>query len=489
MMSEERLELPEAFVQKMRRLLGQEYEAFAESYEGDRVQGLRINPQKTGWIHATQEMAARFGLSKVPWAREGYYYDHETRPGKHVFHDAGVFYIQEPSAMAAVELLDPQPGERILDLCAAPGGKTTQIGGRLSGQGFLFTNEIHPARAKVLSQNVERMGISNSVVSSEEPAALAGRFPCFFDRILVDAPCSGEGMFRKDPEARGQWSPEHVRVCARRQKEILDEAALMLKPGGRLVYSTCTFSPEEDEGTVEGFLRRNPDFSVEPMNICLPLSPGRPSWTDGGDPSLAQTFRIWPHEARGEGHYLAVLKKDPDSPDLGIRKPDMPSCVKDPKVLDAWRTFLEEALTEEGVSAFGEDTNRHLILFGDQLYRLPPEMPDLKGLRILRPGLHLGTLKKNRLEPSHGLALCLKREQVRRWVSYNPQEPELLAYLRGETLPAMQPPEAGRTSSARRAGSSENGWTLVLADSYSLGWAKQAAGTLKNHYPKGLRRS
>ena len=274
----ERPELPEAFLTKMRGLLGQEYELFLESYGREKAQGLRINPLKAGDEEAVRRLEARFGLRPVPWAREGYYFDKSLRPGKHVFHDGGVFYIQEPSAMAAVELLDPRPGERILDLCAAPGGKTTQIGGRLMGKGFLLSNEYHPARAKILSQNVERMGIANAVVTNQEAGALAQRFPCFFDKVLVDAPCSGEGMFRKDPEARAQWSLENVDMCAARQGEILSKAAAMTRPGGRLVYSTCTFSPEENEGSVHSFLRQNPEFSVERVEGGRALSPGRPQW-------------------------------------------------------------------------------------------------------------------------------------------------------------------------------------------------------------------
>lgn len=474
----EKPELPEAFLTKMRGLLGQEYKSFLESYEGEKTQGLRINPLKAG-KEDVQRLEARFGLRAVPWAGEGYYFDRDLRPGKHPFHDAGVFYIQEPSAMAAVELLDPRPGDRVLDLCAAPGGKTTQIAGRLMGRGFLLSNEHHPARARILSQNVERLGIANAVVTNQEAGMLARRFPCFFDKVLVDAPCSGEGMFRKDPEARAQWSPENVALCAVRQGEILDQAAAMVRPGGRLAYSTCTFSPEENEGSVSAFLRRNPEFSIDKGEEGRMLSPGRPRWVLGGGEDLAFTFRIWPHLTEGEGHYVAVLKKDGAAGNLsfgrdGRKKEKRPPYVRDRQVREIWRSFARETFTEKGLETFGGDLEEQMVLFGDQLYWIPKEMPDYEGLRVLRAGLHLGSLKKNRFEPSHSLALYLKKDQVKRKEARDARSPELEAYLRGESIR----PENGQ----------ENGWTLMLAEDYSIGWAKQVGETLKNHYPKGLRR-
>lgn len=470
--------LPEPFLIKMEMLLGEEYQSFLQSYNTERAQGLRLNPLKVFGEEEKAKLVSMFGLRKVPWAREGYYYSRETRPGRHAFHEAGAFYIQEPSAMAVAELLDPRPGEKVLDLCAAPGGKTTQIGGRLLGQGFLLSNEIHGLRAKILSQNVERMGIANAVVANEAPGNLAGYFPCFFDKIVVDAPCSGEGMFRKDEEARNQWSPENVTMCAERQADILDEAAVMLKPGGRLVYSTCTFSPEENERNIEGFLRRNHEFSIEHIGASKELSPGRADWSEGGMEALKDTFRIWPHMTEGEGHYLAVLKKDPDAEDLSTRKIAKPAYVKDRQIKECWRTFAKETFTETGLNAFGEDREKHLVLFGEQLYLIPEEMPDFQGLKILRPGLHLGTLKKNRLEPSHALALHLKKEQVKRWESMEEESPKLEAYLRGEVLRPDTKENPCR----------DKGWVLMLAGHYSIGWARQVGDVLKNHYPKGLRR-
>lgn len=451
--------LPEAFLKKMKGLLGTEYDAFLESYETERAYGLRQNPLKMTDAEET-------GLKSVSWCKEGYYYDPADRPGRHPYHEAGVYYIQEPSAMAVVELLDPKPGDLVLDLCGAPGGKSTHAAGRLGGEGMLVCNEIHPARARILSQNIERMGVTNAVVTNEDAGRLTGYFPEFFDKIIVDAPCSGEGMFRKDELARTEWSEDHVMLCAARQQEILDHAEKMLKPGGRMVYSTCTFSPEEDESAVARFVERHPEMSIEPVTGRAGLSAGRPEWSSIPCKDLEQTFRIWPHLAEGEGHYLAVLNKEEDK-DTKKRVPrqKFPKYWQDRDGIRSYRGFAEQTLQ------FPVETG-HLLLFGDQLYQAPVSMPDISGLRVLRPGLHLGTVKKNRFEPSHALALSLRPEQVRQSCSYPADSDQIRGFLGGSTLPAD---------------SAQRGWVLVCVDGYSLGWAKAASGILKNHYPKGLR--
>ena len=291
-----RKKLPSAFTERM---MGQfedrsEYEAFLESYNKERAYGLRYNPLKIDRGSFLRELS--ISLRAVTWAEEGFYYEASEHPGKHVLHEAGAFYIQEPSAMAVVEVLDPKPGERILDLCAAPGGKSTQIAGRMQGAGLLVSNEIIPSRAKILSQNIERMGVGNCVVCREEPKRLAEAFPVFFDRVLVDAPCSGEGMFRKDETAIAEWSPENVTMCAARQRDILKQAAGMVTPGGVLVYSTCTFSIEENEGTIRDFTKEHPEFTVENVHI---------NGIRGSD----RTLRLWPHLIEGEGHFIARLRR------------------------------------------------------------------------------------------------------------------------------------------------------------------------------------
>lgn len=428
--------LPEAFLQRMEAQLGSEYPAFLESLERPRAVALRFNPLKG------ERPVLPFVGAPVPWEPEGFYYDPQTRPGLHVYHEAGVYYLQEASAMAPVALLDPKPGERICDLCAAPGGKTTQIAGRMLGQGFLVCNEINPKRAKILSRNIERMGVANALVTNEHPETLASRFPGFFDRVLVDAPCSGEGMFRKEEAAVTDWSQETVQMCARRQREILDSAARLVRPGGRLVYSTCTFAPEEDEETVGAFLESHPEFAPEPVEA---------PWFVSGENA---SYRMWPHKLLGEGHFAAVLRKTQGE------SGDIPACPGE-KCPKAWESFAKELdiTLPEGKA----------VSFGQSLYWAPTELPELNRLKVLRPGLELGTERKGRFEPAHALALWLKTCAVTE--SFPPESPEMKAYLHGDVVP-----------------SGKKGWCLVQAGGYAIGWGKGDGSVLKNHYPKGLRR-
>lgn len=428
--------LPEAFLQRMEAQLGSEYPAFLESLERPRAVALRFNPMKG------ERPVLPFVGAPVPWEPEGFYYDPETRPGLHVYHEAGVYYLQEASAMAPVALLDPKPGERVCDLCAAPGGKTTQIAGRMLGQGFLVCNEINPKRAKILSRNIERMGVANALVTNEHPETLASRFPGFFDRVLVDAPCSGEGMFRKEEAAVTDWSQETVQMCARRQREILDSAARLVRPGGRLVYSTCTFAPEEDEETVAAFLESHPEFTPEPVEA--------PWFVPGENAS----YRMWPHKLLGEGHFAAVFRKTQGE------SGEVPACPGE-KCPKAWESFAKELdiTLPEGKA----------VSFGQSLYWAPMELPELNRLKVLRPGLELGTERKGRFEPAHALALWLKTCAVAE--SFPPESPEMKAYLHGDVVP-----------------SGKKGWCLVQAGGYAIGWGKGDGSVLKNHYPKGLRR-
>ncbi len=428
--------LPEAFLARMKHQLGDEYEEYLATLERPRAVALRFNPLKG------DAPSMPFLLSPVPWESRGYYYDPESRPGLHVYHEAGVYYLQEASAMAPVALLDPQPGEKICDLCAAPGGKTTQIAGRMLGEGFLLCNEINPKRSKILSRNMERMVVPNALVTNEHPANLAARFPGFFDRVLVDAPCSGEGMFRKEEAAVTDWSQETVEMCARRQAEILHSAAQMVRPGGRLVYSTCTFAPEEDELAVSAFLDSHPDFQPEILE-----TPWFQPVENGG-------HRMWPHKLLGEGHFAAVLKK------TGGKEGDV-SIPAGENLPMEWVSFAKEL----GIQL----PPGKALSFGQNLFWVPEEMPDLRKLKVLRPGLELGTLKKGRFEPAHALALWLK--DCSRTLSFHPDSPEMKAYLHGDVLPGTV-----------------QGWCLVKAGPYAIGWGKGDKTQLKNHYPKGLRR-
>ncbi len=428
--------LPVAFLTRMQEQLKEEYPAFLESFERPRAVALRFNPLKG------EKPALPFVGEPVPWEENGYYYDPDSRPGLHPYHEAGVYYLQEASAMSAVALLDPQPGERVCDLCAAPGGKTTQIAGRMLGQGLLLCNEIHPKRAQILSRNIERMGVANALVTNEHPARLAEKYPGFFDRVLIDAPCSGEGMFRKEEAAVTDWSEETVQMCARRQAEILTSGARLLKPGGRLVYSTCTFAPQENELCIEAFLSSHPEFERQPV--------AAPWFASAGEGA----FRLWPHKLLGEGHFVAVLrKKEDDHEDVTI-----PSGEKLPKEWAAFAKELEIALPAGKA-----------VCFGQSLYWAPEEMPDIRGVRVLRPGLELGLQKKDRFEPVHALALWLK--SAARTVDLSASGSDIQVYLRGETIASQM-----------------RGWTLVRVDAFSIGWGKGDGKVLKNHYPKGLRR-
>ena len=428
--------LPEAFLDRMKAQLGDEYEDFLRSLERPRAVALRFNPLKG----VAPELP--FVQQPVPWEPAGFYYDPASRPGLHVYHEAGVYYLQEASAMAPVALLDPQPGERICDLCSAPGGKSTQIAGRMMGKGFLLCNEWSPKRAKILSQNIERMSVANALVTNEDTSVLAKRFAGSFDRVLIDAPCSGEGMFRKEEAAVTDWSVETVQMCARRQAEMLHSGAQLVRPGGRLVYSTCTFAPEEDEMTVATFLESHPDF--EPEVIETP-------WFVPGENG---SHRMWPHKLLGEGHFAAVLRKK------GEEEAEY-APISGGKLPKEWTQFAKDLQIELPAG--------QPVMFGDTLYWAPEGMPDISRLRVLRAGLELGTVKKGRFEPAHALALWLK--SCANAQNYNADSAEMAKYIHGDVVP-----------------SNIRGWCLVTADGYSIGWGKGDGTVLKNHYPKGLRR-
>ena len=459
------MNLPIEFEKKMKAFLGNEWDDFLYSYDNNRFQALRFNTLKVQSHEEIMRILKTLKISsdkKVSWANEAYYFDENVRPGKHPYHEMGLYYIQEPSAMSAAALLAPKPGMRVLDLCAAPGGKSTQLATYLGDSGLLVSNEINTQRSRILSQNIERMGIKNAIVTNEDSFVLASHFPGFFNAIQVDAPCSGEGMFRKLPEAIEQWSMENVAICAARQKEILDNAAVMLKPGGTIVYSTCTFSKEENEDVIEYFLERHTDFTLEEME------------------------RFWPHKVDGEGHFVAKLvrrgsinefveadgktKKNKNSKN---RKNETKTALtkENMKLLSE---FLDETISDDMAALI---KNSRLVMFGEQLYRLPDMEVDIKGLKVQRAGLHIGEFKKQRFEPSHSLALALKLSEAKNVVKLTCDNPQTIGFFNGQSV----------MLSDEQAAECKKGWALVCVDGYPAGWGKVNGTQVKNHYPKGLR--
>lgn len=503
--------LPPLFLERMQRLLGVDYESFLRSYEFPRYTGIRVNTLKID-VETFQRISP-FGLKPIPWCPTGFYVDPGEKPGKHPYYHAGLYYIQEPSAMAPVELLEVNPGERVLDLCAAPGGKSTQIATKLQGNGLLVTNDISADRTKALAKNMELYGVRNAVVLNETPAKIAQAFPHFFDKVLIDAPCSGEGMFRKDEHMARQWETHSTAKCTIMQWDILQSAAELLAPGGRIVYSTCTFAPEENEGMIAEFLSSYPEFEVVTISSELGFSPGRPDWLDhieGDSPSYSSEIsnqtagcaRLWPHLLEGEGHFLAVLKRKDNVLNMNKlerehgqlerrtemkEKPKSKQCGRDRRpsgnknqeldeqqLLQVWRNFARADITMN-------DRGNMLLLGQQHVYLSPLTKEQLHGLKTVRSGWYVGSIKNGRFSPSHPLATALGHQEATRVLTLSLEDDEVVHYLKGETL---------QIDSYRvrcKEGAQPKGYVLVMVGQYSLGWAKWLDGLLKNEYPAGWR--
>lgn len=440
------MKFPESFLEEIRALIGSETEAFLESYDQPRHFGLRVNRLKI----SVEEFLkiAPFKLTPIPWTADGFYYEETERPAKHPFYHAGLYYLQEPSAMAPVNVLDPQPGQTVLDLCACPGGKTLQIAAALGGRGTIVANDISTSRIKALVRNLEMAGVTNALVINESQEKLGARFHSVFDGILIDAPCSGEGMFRKDSKALEAWSnqvPGHFRSI---QDSLLDQAAKMLKPGGRLAYSTCTFNRQENEWALDAFMSRHSEFSK--------LQP---------DPKLGLDTRtgygrLWPHLHEGEGHFAGLLESSADG--CGHSSPpDHNRFQNEPT--EAYRQFEAENLTIKLSGAF--------LQIEDKLYRLPEGLPSTQGMRVIRSGWYLGEEKNGRFVPSGAFAMGLKSGDAKREIHFEADEFDVVRYLKGETLNV-----AG-----------EDGLNLICLGDYPLGWGKLNKGSLKNQYPAAWR--
>lgn len=426
---------PDGWIEQLRPLLGNQLPDFLHALNsGAPLRGVRMRKGAAPLSEAGE---------RVPWGTDAWYLPLDSDAGARPLHEAGAYYIQEPSAMTAAAALRPLPGERVLDLCAAPGGKSTQLAAMMAGEGLLVCSEPVPGRAQVLSRNLERMGVKNAVAVCALPEELSPRWPVFFDKILVDAPCSGEGMFRRHPETRGEWTPSAPSGCAGRQIHILRNAAAMLRPGGRLAYSTCTFNATENEGVIEGFLKEHPDFHLVPFSL-----PGLGAC--GG------MLRIWPHLVKGEGHFAALLQKDGDAPkkqaDFSLPPPGM-------REIALAQAFLQEHIAEKIVPN---------AVFAGKICAAPEELPPLKGVRVLRLGLQIGEAKGKIFLPDHALALACPSLRA-----IPVTEDQARLYQAGQVLPAD---EALR------------GFYTPTLDGLNLGWGKASEGQLKNHYPKGLRR-
>lgn len=444
------MELPLAYINEMKALLGAEYEDYLASFEEVRLYGLRANTLKISPAELAEK--GEFSLSPVPWCESGFYYVEGERPAKHPYYHAGLYYLQEPSAMTPGAMIPVEEGDFVLDICAAPGGKTTQLAARLNGTGLLISNDISAGRAKALLKNVEISGITNAIVMSEPPKKLAERFSGFFDKILIDAPCSGEGMFRKEPDMVKSWNEELLTFCREQQADILEHCASMLKTGGMILYSTCTFAKMENEDSIQTFLDNHPEFTLVPLEKSWGFAPGC-------EP-LTECVRLYPHKIKGEGHFLALLQKTGEPTPCST--PTEASIGE--KELEPFRQFAKETLTGKWKGTFQ--------IYGDSLCLLPEGAPATKGLRVLRSGWQLGTLKKGRFEPSQAFAMGLKKEEVQNVLDLSLSDERVIRYLKGETLEA---PEA------------KDGWTLVCVDGYPLGWGKTQKGRLKNKYAVGWK--
>ena len=429
------MNLPERFLEDVKGVLGDEFDSFIESYNEPKTTAIRVNTLKTDKNKIKELLNGEF--QDVPWSEEGFYYDDEKiRPGRNPLHDAGAYYLQEPSAMSVIAESGIKNGDKVLDMCAAPGGKSTYILSKMNGNGILVSNEINSSRIKALGENMERFGASNCIITNTDSKGLRKVFDGYFDVVVIDAPCSGEGMFRKDEVAIEDWSYAKVLECNSIQKEIIRDGYRMLKNGGTLMYSTCTFSKEENEDVINGFIEEYENAELVKME------------------------RLWPHRVKGEGHFLAKIVKHEEE---DCRVKAIKNKVSD-KDIRYYRDFEKKFLNIK--------LDGNFMLRGENLYFMPEDCPDVKKIKTLRMGLHLGVMKKNRFEPSHSLAHCLKCEDVKNNADFDRMSDEIARYIKGETIQTGE----------------NRGWTLVSVNEVPLGWGKESSGIIKNHYPKGLRR-
>ncbi len=456
------MKLPEFFEENFKALMDvDEYKDFIASFDGKRNLGIRVNTLKItpGDLLALIEKK----LEPIPWISEGFYYPEKESFGKLPAYHAGLYYIQEPSAMMPAQVLCAQPGEKVLDLCAAPGGKTTALGCKMQNKGLLVTNDISPKRIKALVKNVELMGLTNTFVVNESPEKLQQIYPEFFDRILLDVPCSGEGMFRKDRDAVQSCSRFKSDECVAIQREIVKSAYEMLKPGGTMVYSTCTFNPQENEKNIEYFIN-NYDLEVDMLEPIGGFEQSRGEWTESKESSLSGGLRLWPHKAGGEGHFVCrLIKKGNKKNNEEINSELRYTSKEAEKAAQAFEEFTRETMTSFESGTF------HLR--GSSLFRLPHYLNELPPIKWEKAGLYLGEYRKGRFEPSQSLVMASKMEDFKRIIRFDKNDHKIIRYLKGETLFYR----------------GDKGFATVCYEDFPLGWVKQDGEILKNMYPKGWR--
>ena len=500
------MRLPIEFEKRMKQMLGPDYDKYLASFKLQSYQGLRVNTMKVSTDEF--ETISPVSLKRVDWCNNGYYIndfgektDHDNenmcnkdeviteniKPSKHPYYFAGLYYLQEPSAMSTASLLPIEEGDKVLDICAAPGGKSTELAAKLNGTGLLVSNDISNSRAKALLKNLELFGAGNTLITSVAPNELSKHFPSFFDKILIDAPCSGEGMFRKQSNMTTAWDNNGVELFVGLQRSILKEAVTMLKPGGKLIYSTCTFSPEENEQSIEYLLSLDDSLSLVELPLFDGWDMGHPLWAKkdwqgsvsdmnvgiaGGDDDsseyneLTKCRRLWPHRVKGEGHFVAMVEKS--------------VAIQSDKGSNEY-VFSRERLSNEAEDFIRRidypfDLSRMDVL-KDKVYYIPHDMPDVKGLRILRCGLLMGEIKKNRFEPSQALAMFLKNDEFDNTLSLKCEDDRVVRYLKGETIELLGDEQHDLS----------DGYVLICVDDYPLGWGKNTKGVIKNKYLPGWR--
>lgn len=467
------MELPRAYTDKIKDLIGESGLAcYEKALSGPSVHGLRANRLKISAAELNSLLKDKVRLDgAVPWCDDGFYFesDPDMMPGKTAYYHAGLYYIQEPSAMYPAANALIKPGERVLDLCAAPGGKSLRAASDLAGTGLLVSNDINATRAGTLLYNLELGGVPNIIVTNETPLSLAERFGAFFDAVLVDAPCSGEGMFRKDQDALGSWETFKTEKCTEMQKNILASAALLVRPGGRIVYSTCTFDKRENEGMIASFLKDHCEFSLSELPKTDGIVSGYAAETV---PDLEKTVRLWPQNLRGEGQFAAMLVRSGDGPDVNYPLPDSRHGASGSyRRLKTYPEELKEFASENLTSMPFE--NASFFTMGDKLYASSFGYIDIDRLKVLRMGLQIGEISHGKLRPSQHFIMSVDRGSFRNKAEIDPDGIEVRKYLRGETLDGVN---------------AENGFCAVTVSGYQLGGGEVRNGIMKNLYPKGWRR-